>query len=114
MADKMEQIALSAVGEKRDTNAARYMHRFSRRPYSTWCQIEDRLGPYRSRLRAVRGPFFVKMEKLCDEIHSKFLPGDYERDTPLSGEFLLGFHCQRHLLSSNNNDVQNAPKEKEE
>jgi len=35
------------------------------------------------------------MQKLLDEVHAKFKPGDYENDTRLSGAYLLGYHCQR-------------------
>ena len=42
--------------------------------------------------------FLRKMKKLLDKIHCKFQGGDYEKNNPLSGEFLLGYHRQRHVL----------------
>jgi CRISPR-associated protein Csd1 len=39
-----------------------------------------------------------EMDKLHDEIVSSFRPEDFTSDSPLSGEFLLGYHCQRDAL----------------
>jgi CRISPR-associated protein Csd1 len=97
-ADRMEEIALSVIHEKRDTNAAKLMQRFSESPYSTWPQIEKSLAPYKTRLKSQYPKSFAHMTDLLDEIHALFQPGDYANDTPLSGEFLLGYHCQRRDL----------------
>ncbi len=98
IAEKIEAIALSVAGEKRDTTAARLMQRFSDRPFSTWKTIELALVPYKTRLRSRRAGFLVNMEKLLDEISCAFQADDYTSDRPLSGEFLLGYHCQRQAL----------------
>jgi CRISPR-associated protein Csd1 len=39
-----------------------------------------------------------KKEVLLDEVTCLFKPEDFLKDTPLSGEFLLGYHCQRQAL----------------
>ena len=74
------------------------MQRFADRPASTWRTIELSLRPYISRLRATRPGPLHKKESLLDEVVTRFEPQDFLTDTPLSGEFLLGYHCQRQAL----------------
>lgn len=100
IAEDIEGYALSVGGESRDTNAARLMQRFSDRPFSTWKTIEISLAPYKSRLRAKRGGWLHKREQLLTDTTNKFKAGDYVNDAPLTGEFLLGYHCQRQDLRS--------------
>lgn len=105
LADSLEQWALSKAGEDRQTNAARLMQRFADRPYSTWRTIELSLAPYKARL----GGQSQKRQVLIDKVHDMFDPTeDYTSDKKLSGEFLLGYHCQREALrpkgSSNTNE----------
>lgn len=94
LADGLESWALSEAGEKRETNATRMMQRFANHPCSTWKNIELSIIPYKARL----GFRAVKYVKLMDEVHHLFEAGDYIDDKPLSGEFLLGYHCQRQAL----------------
>ena len=98
IAESIESYALSVAGEPRDTNAARLMQRFSGRPFSTWKTIEVSLAPYKSRLRAKRGGWLFKREQLLDDTMAKFNAADFVNDAPLTGEFLLGYHCQRQDL----------------
>jgi CRISPR-associated protein Csd1 len=97
IADNIENYALSMVDEKRDTTAARLMQRFADRPASTWRTIEMALCPYMSRLRAGgrSAGFLVAREKLLDEVINTFQNSTFTSDARLSGEFLLGYHCQR-------------------
>ena len=84
------------------TNADRLMHRFSEHPFSTWRTIEISLQPYIERLET---KVFHKI-KLLDEIVCLFETDDFIKDTKLSGEFLLGYHCQRQeFFKSKNTDV---------
>lgn len=106
VAERTEQIALLRAGELRDTNAAKLMHRFSERPYSTWRQIELALIPYKSRLLGSRTAFLEKMNNLLDDIHNMFETVDFTNDLPLTGEFLLGYHCQRRDLKSKTIDAE--------
>lgn len=94
IAENLEGWALSRGGEKRDTNAARMMQRFSEHPYSTWRNLELALAPYKARL----GNRASKLLKLMDEIMAAFQENDFMNDKRLSGEFLLGYHCQRENL----------------
>ena len=95
IAEHIEERALYVGGENRDTTAARLMQRFSDRPFATWLTVEKALTPYKTRLQSKRPPFLHQMMTLLDEVHGLFLPGDYESDKRLSGEYLLGYHCQR-------------------
>lgn len=104
IAEHIEGIALHAGGEKRDTTAAKLMQRFADRPNSTWRTIELALTPYKSRLRAKRPPFLRKMETLLDEVVTKFEGDEFLSDRKLSGEFLLGYHCQRQALNPPKSD----------
>ena len=100
VAENIESRALFIAGERRDTMAARLMQRFADRPYSTWKTIELSLVPYKSRLRTQRAGYLFSMEKLLDEVMVLFHSDDFTKDTQLSGEFLLGYHCQRQALRS--------------
>jgi CRISPR-associated protein Csd1 len=67
------------------------MQRFAQRPCSTWKTIELALVPYKGRLNR-NNKYNVEL----DAIHDLFNDvSGYTSDDPLSGEFLLGFHCQR-------------------
>jgi CRISPR-associated protein Csd1 len=98
IADYTEQQALYLADEKRDSNAAKLMQRFASHPFSAWRNIELALAPYKSRLRANRPGQLVKLEKLLDSVVGMFQDNDFINDSKLSGEFLLGYHCQRAAL----------------
>lgn len=98
LAEHLESLALYVGGEKRETNAAKLMQRFADRPCSTWRTIETSLTPYKVRLRAKRPGFLYTVEKEIDEVHNLFSKDDYISDYRLTGEFLLGYHCQRAEL----------------
>jgi len=101
VADVLEGRALWKAGETRPTTAARLMQRFSDHPCSTWKTIELALGPYKARLGGSTDWF----NRLIDEIKDKFETKDFIEDKSLSGEFLLGYHCQRaDLLHSGKNN----------
>src|SRR5690606_32158094 len=94
LADALEEWALSEAGESRPTNAARLMQRFAERPYSTWRTLELSLAPYKARL----GPKARRRINQISEVITMFSPDDFTSDRKLSGEFLLGYHCQRQAL----------------
>lgn len=107
IAENIESRALFVARETRDTTAARLMQRFADRPYSTWRTIELSLVPYKTRLRASRGGFLFKMDLLLDDVMGSFSGEEFTQDAPLSGEFLLGYHCQRQALKPSD-DTQPA------
>ncbi len=111
IAEHIEGRALYVGGETRDTTAAKLMQRFADRPASTWRTIELALTPAKSRLRAKRAGFLREMEKLHDEVVANFAEDDFLDDRKLSGEFLLGYHCQRQSLNPIKTDSAAADEE---
>lgn len=101
LAENIENYALTKAESGRETTAARFMQRFADRPASTWRTIELALSPYKSRLNSSdKGKgFLIKRMRVIDEILCLFEPEDFLRDSKLSGEFLLGYHCQRQVLN---------------
>ena len=96
MAENIESYALYLAEEKRATTAERYMQRFAERPFTTWRHIELALKPYQDRLRS-RGKDIGT--QAIGEIMELFQNEDFICDDKLSGEFLLGYHCQKMELA---------------
>lgn len=111
IAEYLEERALFVASEKRETNAARLMQRFSEQPYHTWKNIWESLNPSMSRLQSKRPGFLYNMKNLVGQIHEMFLDGDFEKDLRLSGLYLLGYHCQRLELNQKNDkeDKEHKP-----
>lgn len=106
IAERIEEIALSVGGENRPTTAARLMQRFADRPSSTWRNIELGLQPYMHRLQSSRPGFLTNRKKELDEVISAFQQSDFTNDKSLSGEFLLGYHCQRQTYRNSKTETQ--------
>src|ERR1035437_7672531 len=98
IAENIEQRALHVANEQRDTIAAKLMQRFADHPCSTWRNIEGALTPYKTRLRTKRPAVLLERDKLLDAVMGMFSREDFISDSKLSGEFLLGYHCQRAAL----------------
>jgi CRISPR-associated protein Csd1 len=98
VADHLEYSALSKEEKNRETSAARLMQRFADQPFSTWRNIEIALTPYRSRLKSRNPGLLLRLDKQLDDIMMAFGSDDFTRSGRLSGEFLLGFHCERKSL----------------
>ncbi|MFP3089956.1 type I-C CRISPR-associated protein Cas8c/Csd1 [Treponema sp. TIM-1] len=93
VADRVESRVLYKRKEERETNAVRYMQRFSKYPCSTWKILYvDKLRPYFSYLPKKSRDWY---KALIQEIEFLFNHDDYVSDKALSGEFLLGYHCQQ-------------------
>jgi len=93
VADRVEAKVLYRRKEKRDTNAVRYMQRFARYPCSTWeILYVEKLRPYFSQLTKGSRDWY---ESLIQEIKDLFDHDEFISEKPLSGEFLLGYHCQQ-------------------
>lgn len=112
IAEFIEGRALHQAGEKRDTNAARYMSRFSIRPYSTWTHIEQSLTPYMNRLETNSRGLATRMKTKLDDVHHLFEGDAYRQDEKLDGEFLLAFHCQRKRLWEQEEEIRKEWQEK--
>ena len=106
--EHIEQRALYLADETRDTNAAKLMQRFADRPCSTWRNLEIALAPYRARLRANRPGLLLGLEKELDKVVGLFGTEDFISDSKLSGEFLLGYHCERAALWPPNSEEKQA------
>lgn len=91
-------MALFLAGENRPTNAERLSSVLPDYPYATWPQLYKAIQPYRQRLQQSRGGFIRNMDKLMDEITNAFDPEEFMKPDRLSGEFLLGYHCQRQAF----------------
>ncbi len=96
-AESMEWYALYLQNGKktptRATNAERYFQQFAQKPYSTWRNLaSEKLVPYQNYLTS-QGKDFYK--QAIGEIMELFQRDDYVCDDKLSGEFLLGYHCQK-------------------
>jgi len=93
VADRVESRILYQRKEKRDTNAVRYMQRFARYPCPTWEFLYvEKLRPYFSQLNKKSRDWY---ESLIQEIKSLFDHDEFISEKALSGEFLLGYHCQQ-------------------
>lgn len=102
VAQQEENAALRKMGEKRDTNAIRYMQQFSKHPSSTWKLIyQDKLLPYRRHLEPGLLNWF---EKIVQDICALFDADDFISDKPLSGEYLLGYQCQLKAFRKDSDD----------
>ena len=92
VAENTESYALFLADEKRATTAERYMQRFAEHPFATWRNIELALKPYQERLRNNGKDTGAQA---IGEIMELFAIDDFTCDDKLSGEFLLGYHCQK-------------------
>ena len=108
VADYIEEIALGVGGEKRSTNAARLMQRFADRPFDTWRTIELSLQPSIQRLQVARAGFLINRQKDLDQIMVLIDHDDFISNKALSGEFLLGYHCQRHYYKHKSDTTPNS------
>ncbi|TRW91278.1 type I-C CRISPR-associated protein Cas8c/Csd1 [Candidatus Methylobacter oryzae] len=115
IAERIEEVALKMTDEKRSTTAARLMQRFADRPFETWRTIYKALDPYMQRLRVSRAPFLTNQLKELGVVSDAFKIEEFNSNAPLSGEFLLGYHCQRQKIAkeSAENRERKAKKDKE-
>lgn len=101
VAEYIERTALKQAGEKRATNAERLIQRFADHPYATWRQLELALTPYMQRLQnSSSAGLLGRAKKILREICDKFSLEAFQSSAKLSGEFLLGYHCQMSALYS--------------
>lgn len=99
VAEQIEWMAMAISREKqRETNAARLMQRFSENPFSTWKTIENSLSPYKARIQSKASGLLDGYKEVLDQIHDLFVGDDYVKKEALTGEYLLGYHCQRKWL----------------
>ncbi|MCU7893194.1 MAG: type I-C CRISPR-associated protein Cas8c/Csd1 [Candidatus Thiodiazotropha sp. (ex Ustalcina ferruginea)] len=99
IAERIEEMAMIVAKEKvRTTHASRLMQRFADHPASTWLTIEKGINPYQQRLRNNIPPLEDAYRQLLDNICAAFEYDDFTSSGKLTGEYLLGYHCQRKWL----------------
>lgn len=98
IADYIEEKALSIAKENRPTSASRLMQRFADQPAATWLTIHNGLIPYQHRIRSKWPGMESGLKCLMEDVHELILVNDFNSNEKLSGEYLLGFHCQRKWL----------------
>lgn len=113
VAEDIESLALYIAGEKRNTTAQRYMQQFANRPFTTWRNIELALKPYENRLKSNRAGYLSNMQNLLDQIMICFEVTDFNSDSALSGEFLLGYHSQKMQIKLDKQQAKKAHENKE-
>ncbi len=114
LADYLEDLALGISEKDRPTNAMRCMPQFAKQPYSTWNTLFSKLAPYRERLRVNKSGRFVFLEKKFAEVFNLFAHEEYTSDKPLSGEYIMGYYCQKDALyASSKENTDNEPNEGE-
>ncbi len=99
IAQKIEEYALSTVGEKRETNAERLMHQFKLHPYKTWGILTDKLKPYIARL-GVKGTRLVELMTL---VNANLPYEDFTSNKKLDDSYILGYYCQRQVFVEERN-----------
>lgn len=114
IADYLEKSAMSDSEQSRPTNAMRLMACFSEHPYSTWRSLYNQLNPYRVRLASNNPGLSVILEKLMSEVFGLFSQEDYSSNRLLSGEYLLGFYCQKQSFYTKKTSSTEVVDNKEE
>jgi len=104
-ADKLEEYVLFKKKKDRIVTAAiRHMQTFAQRPFRTWQTIHGCLNPY---IQAVKG--VISFNEI-QAIMNQFETGDYEKDTPLNGAYLIGYYHERAYIDSLVRYVKNKKK----
>lgn len=97
IADYMEHLAFDKWND-RDTNAMKYQDTFVRKPATTWMVLDQKLNPYKSKLRAKLkggGQYYLdQIGVICTLAED----GALESDKPLGPAYLPGYYCQRAAL----------------
>jgi len=105
IADVLEERTLLRAEKNRPTNATRYMQQFSQRPFRTWKQIHELLTPYLVR----QGDKASYYKSLIGHVAASFDPEDFISNRPLTGEYLLGYYCQRQQMEKKGKPTSDEP-----
>lgn len=95
VADRVEYLTYEN-GEKRETNAKRYMNVFTKRPAKAWEIIYKNLLPYLNKLKPGQK---IKYDNMISEIGAMLDEQMYKNDS-LSELFLLGYYCQSDYMKN--------------
>lgn len=92
VADAAERSTYEKSESDRVTNARRYWSAFAQRPWTTWKIIEGKLRPYLDKSNEYGRRTGLRYEKMLNEIMDKFSIKEFEDDSALSPNYLLGYH----------------------
>ena len=96
VAHKMEYDTFSDEERgKRETNAERFRNMLVRNPKKTWAIIEDKIQPYKRKLKLNSQ---IRYQKAFQEIYDSFLEEDFLKPGKLGEQFLIAYHCQLSAL----------------
>lgn len=82
---------------KRPTSAQKLQNSFSLQPYRTFLCIDRAVSHYKQQIKTNK---FFNVEK---EIMESFNPEEFKNNSPLTGEYLLGFYAQIEALRPKEN-----------
>lgn len=106
VADHLEERKLKQLKENRQTNAKKYMKKFSIKPKFTWRIIRESLLPYESRM-------FNQAKEYIDIIDEQIMPlfeeGKFS-DVALDGRYLEGYSNQKVALIKMDEENKNQNK----
>lgn len=116
VAELLEKTAQKTSSDtERTTNAEKLMQRFSIHPHSTWVILRKALDPYLQILTKNEPGLKFYYDRELASIHDLFDHNDFNNDSKVSGEFLLGYYCQKSEMfpkkSSDKEDKNSQPKE---
>lgn len=94
IAQQIEEYAQYTSGEKRETNAERFMHQFKLHPYKTWGIIIDKLKPYIAKL----GSKGIGLVELMTQVTSIIPYDEFTSIKKLDDSYILGYYCQRQIF----------------
>jgi CRISPR-associated protein Csd1 len=99
IAQQIEEYAQYVSGEKRETNAERFMHQFKLHPYKTWGIIVDKLKPYSAKL----GGKGTGLTELMTTVTSRIPYNEFTSIKKLEDSYILGYYCQRQIFVEQKN-----------
>lgn len=94
IADSLERSAISE-NDKRETNAEKLHSVYARRPAYAWRIIDEKLDPYRKKLRRDKPGRLNWFENQIADIMDKFDPNDAALNDPLDSRYIIGYYHQR-------------------
>ena len=98
-----EEIAMSGA-EKRTTNAEKSMNTVFTRPFTSIQTLARRVTPYLNKLSGNKPGAKVYIDKELEEVYGNFIAGEYEDNSPLNSDFLIGYYCQRQAFYQKKNE----------
>lgn len=111
VAEATEASALKVMSTSRPTNAEKFMQRLQQRPSETWAVIEKSIRPYQDMLTKNAPALSTIYKNYLDSIMDMLPLEQFMDNTPLTGAYLLGYHCQRSLIYKKKEDKKSETEE---